>query len=245
MIPIVPQNIEAILFDLDGTLLEIEMQKYIPAYAGYLAASLQSEVEPGKTINGIFSAINALINRPSGHVTNESYFFQHIADQLNLDINLIRSSFINRFSQDLTFLDPLMQPMPLTRELICQCTIRDITIVIATNPVFPRVVIESRLARAGLTDVGFNLVTSYENCCCCKPNPDYFSSILTLLDLPASACLMVGNDSGHDLAARKVGIPTFLIDTWLIDRCHGDFMTELRGDHRALLDFIMAIDKLR
>jgi FMN phosphatase YigB (HAD superfamily) len=120
-----------------------------------------------------------------------------------------------------------------------------LNVVIATNPVFPMRVVESRLARAGLAGFDFQLITSSENCRRCKPNPDYFNDILTQLKLPAEACLMVGNDSEHDLAARKVGIPTFLVDTWLIDRCDGDFTTDLRGDHSALLDFIMTIDKQR
>ena len=64
-------------------------------------------------------------------------------------------------------------------------------------------------------------------------------------NLQAEECLMVGNDSRHDLAARDVGIPTFLVDTWLIDRCQGDFTADLRGDHSFLLDFIMTIDKQR
>ena len=42
---------------------------------------------------------------------------------------------------------------------------------------------------------------------------------------------MVGNDTGHDLAARQVGIPTFLVDTWLEDRCNGLFASDFRGSH--------------
>ena len=239
------QNIKTILFDLDGTLLQVEMQKYIPTYADSLAARLHEQVDPGITVDAIFSAINALINRDSGQDSNESFFLQYIADRLNLDVDSIGAGFNGFFTEGLALLDPLMQPLALARELIEQSMKRGLNVVIATNPVFPMRVVESRLARAGLADFDFQLVTSYENCRRCKPNPDYFNDILTQLNLPAEACLMVGNDSEHDLAARKVGIPTFLVDTWLIDRCDGDFTTDLRGDHSALLDFIMTIDKQR
>ena len=239
------QNIKTILFDLDGTLLQVEMQKYIPTYANSLAARLHEQVDPAITVDTIFSAINALINRDSGHGSNESFFLQYIADRLNLDVDRIGAGFNGFVTEDLALLDPLMQPLALARELIEQSMKRGLNVVIATNPVFPMRVVESRLARAGLADFDFQLVTSYENCRRCKPNPDYFNDILTQLNLPAEACLMVGNDSKHDLAARKVGIPTFLVDTWLIDRCDGDFTTDLRGGHSALLDFIMTIDKQR
>lgn len=234
-------NIQAILFDLDGTLLQVEMQEYIPTYAASLADRLSCQADADKTVNAIFSAINGLINRASGHISNELYFLQHIADRLDLNIEAVNSSFTEFFSGDLTFLDPLMQPLSLARSLIEQSLERNLTIVIATNPVFPRAVVEARLDRAGLSDFDFRLVTCYENCRRCKPNPDYFTDILLHLNLEAEACLMVGNDSRHDLAARKIGIPTFLVDTWLIDRCRGDFITDLRGDHSALLDFITTI----
>ncbi len=64
------------------------MQKYVPTYAGSLAAILHEQVDPGITVDVIFSAINALINRDSGHASNESFFLQYIADRLNLDVDI-------------------------------------------------------------------------------------------------------------------------------------------------------------
>jgi FMN phosphatase YigB (HAD superfamily) len=49
--------------------------------------------------------------------------------------------------------------------------------------------------------------------------------------LAPEECLMVGNASGHDRAARQVGIPTFLVDTWLEDRCNSLFASDFRGSH--------------
>lgn len=48
------KRIKAILFDLDGTLLEIEMQKYISIYAASLAACLHDLVAVDKTVDAIF-----------------------------------------------------------------------------------------------------------------------------------------------------------------------------------------------
>ncbi|MBE0501254.1 MAG: HAD family hydrolase [Desulfuromonadales bacterium] len=245
MIPFERQNIKTVLFDLDGTLLQIEMQNYISTYAASLAASLHQRAATDKVVDAVFSAIRSLIKRDSGDISNEAYFFRHIADLLQLDVELIGRNFAGFFSTGLPVLDPFIQPLDLARSLLEACLERGLDIVIATNPVFPKVVVESRLARAKLADFPFHRVTSYENCRRCKPNPVYFSDILTELNLPAESCLMIGNDTKHDLAARKVGIPTFLVDTWLIDRCQGDFTTDLRGGHTDLLDFIMTIDKQR
>jgi FMN phosphatase YigB (HAD superfamily) len=56
-----------------------------------------------------------------------------------------------------------------------------------------------------------------------------------MLTLPPHACLMVGNDTSHDLAAGRVGIPTCLLTTWRIDRAPG-FTADWEGSHAALLE---------
>jgi hypothetical protein len=48
---------------------------------------------------------------------------------------------------------------------------------------------------------------------------------------------MVGNDTEHDLSATRVGIKTFLVDTWLIDR-GTDFAPDYRGGHLDLYRFL-------
>lgn len=239
------KNIRTILFDLDGTLLQVEMQEYIPNYVASLVDRLKNHSGAEQTSAAIFSAISALIRRDSGETSNETFFFQHIADLLDLDRLTVADSFGDFFTGDLSHLDPLMQPLALAGELVEQSLRQGLEVVIATNPVFPRAVVEARLARAGLAQFDFRLVTCFENCRRCKPNPDYFADLLDTLDLNPNDCLMVGNDTEHDLAARKIGIPTFLVDTWLIDRCRGQFETDLRGDHSALLDYIVDIGKLR
>jgi FMN phosphatase YigB (HAD superfamily) len=244
-LPVDRNRIEAILFDLDGTLLQVEMHKYIPAYVAALADRLSDQTDVDKTADAIFSAISALIRREEGHNSNETFFLHYVADHLELDVMLVESRFNEFYTGDLSSLDTLMQPLELARTLIEQSQARGLEVIIATNPVFPKAVVESRLVRAGLSDFDFHLVTCFENSRRCKPNPDYFIDILTHLNLKADNCLMVGNDSMHDLAAGEVGIPTFLVDTWLIDRSRGNFTTDFRGDHIALLDFIMTIGKRR
>jgi hypothetical protein len=49
---------------------------------------------------------------------------------------------------------------------------------------------------------------------------------------------MVGNDTEHDLGARSAGIPTFLVDTWLLDRANGHYVTDFRGGHLDLFRFL-------
>jgi FMN phosphatase YigB (HAD superfamily) len=108
-------------------------------------------------------------------------------------------------------------------------------VVLATNPIFPREVIDARLAWGDLADLPFQPVTSYETSRQCKPHPGFFHDLLAELDLPPRSCLMVGNDTLHDLAAGLVGMPTCLLTTWRIDRTPV-LTADWEGPHQALLE---------
>ena len=87
-----------------------------------------------------------------------------------------------------------------------------------------------------LGDLPFRPVTSYETRRHCKPHPGFFTDLLEELALPAQACLMVGNDTLHDLSATRVGMPTCLLTTWRIDRAAPAFPADWEGTHQALFE---------
>ena len=89
--------------------------------------------------------------------------------------------------------------------------------VLATNPIFPRIATENRIRWAGLGPDDFALITTYENSTYCKPNPAYYREILEKLGRKAEECLMVGNDVVEDGAAQRLGIPVFFLTPCLIN----------------------------
>ncbi|RLB64415.1 MAG: HAD family hydrolase, partial [Deltaproteobacteria bacterium] len=72
----------------------------------------------------------------------------------------------------------------------------------------------------------------------CKPSPVFFEEILDRLQVPAEACLMVGNDALHDLSASQVGMQTCLLTPWCIKRSGARFKADWEGDHEELLSLI-------
>jgi HAD superfamily hydrolase (TIGR01549 family) len=231
-------KIRAILFDLDGTLVQVEMQEFIPRYLQKLSAWFAPEIEPVRFQSLVRAAITGLLQPRTADVTNEELLLQGLEQQLQLKPDRFRQTYRQWIAEEVEMLQPLVAPHPLTRTLVEMAFERECRVVIATNPVFPRALIEARLRWAGLADCPFELVTCYENSCHCKPNPEYFQEILDKLQLPPAACLMVGNDNYHDVAARMAGIPTFLVETWLIDRGPAGLRPDYRGDHQELLAFL-------
>ena len=65
----------------------------------------------------------------------------------------------------------------------------------------------------------FNYITAYENSSFSKPNPKYFEEILNKFDLNADEVILFGNNTLEDAyCASKVGIKTYLIDGFIIDK---------------------------
>ena len=84
---------------------------------------------------------------------------------------------------------------------------RGLRVMLATNPIFPAVATQKRIAWAGLREDDFEWITTYENSPCCKPNLDYYRMLLEKLGLAPEEVLMVGNDPFADIrGADSVGM---------------------------------------
>lgn len=231
-------NIKGVLFDLDGTLLQVEMREFIPAYIDGLArhfSDVALRYTFGRTIR---DAIAALLTSDHGSATNEELFVGVLKYRFGIDANLFGERLARYCADGLADLQPLIRPLPIARQILLRCFERGLKVVVATNPVFPRSVVDARLRWGGIDDFPFDLVTSFENSRYCKPHSGYFLDVLGELGLAPEECLMVGNDTEHDLGARAAGIPTFLVDTWMVDRSAGNFVTDFRGGHLDLFQFL-------
>ncbi|MDR1669472.1 MAG: HAD hydrolase-like protein, partial [Oscillospiraceae bacterium] len=94
---------------------------------------------------------------------------------------------------------------------------RGFTVALATNPLFPACAVATRLAWVGLTPDDFALVTDYYNSSTCKPNLDYYRSILQTLGKQPEQCLMAGNSVAEDICAGTLGMTTYLVTDYIED----------------------------
>jgi FMN phosphatase YigB (HAD superfamily) len=87
-------------------------------------------------------------------------------------------------------------------------------VAIATNPMFPRIAVEERLAWAGVPVEQFDyaLVTTYENMHATKSHLAYYREILEKLGRRSGECLMVGDNWKMDIVpASAVGLQAYWV----------------------------------
>lgn len=238
-----PGGLQAVLFDLDGTLLQVDMQRFIPDYVEGLAGVCADLAERRRFSEVVLKAIWGLLRNERGECSNQQLFHSAIESHLAITPNLFNQRLQRYCVEGLPALAALITPHPLVPRILQACFERGLKVVIATNPVFPRALVEARLAWGGMGDFAFDLVTSYENTRYCKPHPGYFEDIVQTLELAPERCLMVGNDTVHDLAAKQTGIATFLLDTWKVDR-GGGFKPDFQGGHDELCRLVESLRPL-
>jgi FMN phosphatase YigB (HAD superfamily) len=232
-------SFDAILFDLDGTLLRVQMSEFIPRYIEGLASYCRTHVKPKKFERVMQAAIRALIrDHGDGVRTNEERVYSLLQHQLAIPEAVLRDCFQRFAEEQLESLQDLVRPIPLARKILTECQRQGVTLVLATNPVFPEFMIQARLRWGQLDDIPFQHLTSFENSRYCKPQSGYFREIADKLQLEPSRCLMVGNDTQQDLSAAAVGMKTFLVDTWVVEREGSQWPCEHRGDHSDLQRFL-------
>ena len=230
--------ITTVLFDLDGTLLPMDQDEFVKYYFDLLAKKLAPHgYDPKALINAIWAGTGAMVKN-DGSCTNEEAFWNCFTSLMGADARKDEPLFREFYEKDFSGAKAACGFDPKAAETIAAIKAKGLRTVLATNPIFPAIATQNRIRWAGLTPEDFELYTTYENSCHCKPNPAYYQDILDALGLQPEECLMVGNDATEDLAAEKLGIKVFLLPRCLINRENKDISACPQGSFDDLLAYI-------
>lgn len=211
---------KAILFDLDATLLNIDMNIFMQKYfakMGDIACELGIK-NSDCFVDRILHSTGIMIDDLDPELTNENVFMQELLrDGRYKEKEKIRDFFNYFYETGFPQLKIYCHSFPGIPEMM-QKVISRCKVVIATNAVFPLSALQQRLNWAGIGHMNYELITSYEIMHFCKPHIEYYQEILDLLEVEPKDCLMVGNDMGEDLPAQELGIKTFLVEDMLIEK---------------------------
>ncbi|MBN1483391.1 MAG: HAD family hydrolase [Chloroflexia bacterium] len=201
--------LRAVLFDLDGTLLGNDMDRFLPPYLERISAHVAHLVPPKKFVADLLRSTGVMAAN-DGRASNEEVFAQDFYPRLGVPREALEPLLIDFYQTDFDKLRQYTERKPAARRVVRRAFDLGYDVVIATNPLFPRVAVRRRLEWAGVADFPYTLITTYENSHACKPDLRYFEEILVKIDRPAAACLVVG-DEAMDMVAARLGCRTFLV----------------------------------
>lgn len=227
------KKFDAILFDMDGTLLPMDYDAFSKGYLGMLAAAVAPLGYEAKPLVGAMWKGVAAMMRNDGTRKNADAFWETFAAEMGervyADIPKFDAFYGGEFQKAVRFTTPTAVAKRIVQAAHA-CADR---VILATNPIFPTVAQVERLSWTGLSPKDFDLVTDYENSHFCKPNPKYYLEIAEKCGFDPQNALMIGNNAEEDVrASMAAGMTAWLATDCLI--CEGALPRCEQGSLEAL-----------
>ncbi len=230
--------IKNILFDLDGTLLPMDQDIFVESYMRSLAAHMAPYgYDPKLLVKSIWEGTAAMIKN-DGSMRNDEAFWNCFAGIFGEEAKYDEPKFDQYYRESFPIVRKACGYIPEAKTLIDALKRMGYRLILATNPIFPPIATNQRIAWAGLSSDDFEFITTYDNSHFCKPNPQYYREIFQKLGLKAEECLMVGNDVTEDMIAQKLGCKVFLLTACIINKKNEDISTYPQGNFDDLLHYI-------
>jgi FMN phosphatase YigB (HAD superfamily) len=210
--------LKAVFFDLDGTLLPMDEEKFTKYYFKLLCERMiPYGFEPEQLVEVIWGGTKEMYKN-DGTKSNEERFWDFFGKIYGTESlkhkNHIDEYYINEFKQTIN----ACMPNPLARDIIDYCKKEFEFVVLSTNPIFPRVGTLTRMSFVGLKEDDFYFITSYENSSYSKPNPKYFIELLKKFNLKPDEVILFGNNTLEDATCAKMaGIKCYLVGDFIIN----------------------------
>lgn len=211
--------LKAVAFDMDDTLLDINLSAFVAVLAREESALLADIGR--KNPLSMFAAYTAAIldvNRADrdNECTNRKLFDDAIERRGGVVLSdPVIADAIAFFEREVLphRNDSIINAHPMKggREALEAVLDRGLRIALLTNPCFGSACIECRMGWAGIRDAPFELVTTLENTRRAKPNAQYYQDALDVLGLEPSEVLMVGNDPRRDFPDPDIGLKTAFV----------------------------------
>lgn len=237
--------INTILFDLDGTLLPMNLDVFMSNYFKALGKKCAHIVDPKELPKIILESTECMIRSVDAAKTNEEVFMEDFSKKIESNFQSLLPILDEFYKEEFQSLKFTTQPAEIVREIVNILREKGYTLVVATNPLFPRQAILHRIQWSGLEEKDFSFITDYESMHFCKPNLDFYSEILQRIEKRPEECIMIGNDVQEDLIAEKLGMKTFLIEDNIINRENKEPSPDYRGSYQDLLAFAMNLPNLK
>lgn len=233
--------LKAVFFDLDGTLLPMDMDEFTNGYFDLLCKRAEAKgYEREKLISTIWGGTKQMIKN-DGKKTNEEVFWNYFASVYGEEKLADKSMFDKFYVTDFKKTKQFCGENKLAKEIVDYCCGMGLEVVLSTNPIFPLDGMLTRLGFIGLDEDDFDYISSYENSKYSKPNPKFFKEILNKLKLKESEVVLFGNDEVEDAkCAESLGMKFYLIGDHIVK----DKSEEHNYEVIKMEDVISKINKL-
>ena len=236
------KKITTILFDLDGTLIRMDQDRFIELYFKSILGKLASlGYDAALMYKALEESVRATM-RNDGSMLNEERFWSTFSEYAPGVRDAVKDVLDEYYANEfMGVINESCDGFARAKEIVELAKSCGKRVILATNPLFPMVATVNRMALSGLNPDDFDYVSAYENSSACKPNPTYFHELLGKLGISADECVMIGNDTRDDLSVSALGIPVFFLTECLINNTGMDISLHPHGGFDDLKAYIESL----
>jgi len=203
--------IQAILFDIEGTLINLDTAKFIQNYLGILAPRFAHLLSPDKFTKHLLKSIDNIQKEPKPGQTVVQTFLDDLSKATGQSVQVLRPIFEEFYAADFPALRCLVQANPQGVKVVEYAIQQGFLTAILSNPLIPLIAMEEQIRWAGLTPEHFKVIATLDNFHYCKPHPGFFQEVADNLGFRPQNCLIVTKNI-DDLICKELGMKTFVVD---------------------------------
>lgn len=233
-----------ILFDLDGTLLPMDVEEFTKKYFGLIMQTMNENNRDGKMIlDAILKGTMAMVRNDGSH-TNEEVFWETFVKATQIPQDEIEPEFYDFYENVFDKINSGVQSQNMIKaaKLLKEKGYR---LYLTTNPLFPRVATLKRVRWAGLDPDDFEWITTYENSSFSKPSVNYYQEVIQGQHLDVNQCMMVGNDVKEDGVIETLGIPLYLVEDYMLNHDNLEIKCRWKGSSQDFLSFAEGLPEVK
>ena len=118
----------------------------------------------------------------NGELTNEEVFYNHFKSFHKDNTDTLLKKYEEYYNSDFIITKESTSLKKVAPLLIKELKEKGYNLILATNPIFPRIATLNRIKWAGLDPNDFMYISTYENSSYCKPNIKYYEEIINKLN---------------------------------------------------------------
>ena len=202
-----------LLLDLDDTLLNTNLESFVPAYFQALAKELAPQIAPDLILRALISGTRLMSESEDFSHTLREVFNAEFYSQINIPPDALESAIENFYDNVFPTLEGLTSQRPEAKPFIDWAISQGFRIAIAADPLLPRKATYHLLRWAGFEPEQFELVSTFDHFHFSKTYPAYYAEVLGRMGWPEGPVLMVGNDMERDIRpAQMLGLAAYHMD---------------------------------
>ncbi len=235
---------DTFLFDLDGTVLPMDLDKFMELYFYNIGEFFKDIIEPKELVKNILKSTEVMI-KTNNDKKNEEIFMTHFDSLIKVSVDDIKPMFYDFYNSTFDNVKASTHKSKYMRKSINILKEKGYKIVLATNPLFPMIANHHRIRWAGFEPNEFEYISSFETNSFCKPHLGYYKEVLNEINKDAENCYMIGNDVFDDLSSGKLGIETYLITNHLLNKHNEEVKANHKGTYYDFYKFVSKLESIK